>query len=160
MGPNHCINSERETIAVGALAYFIIQRASANATVVSRQVMHTFADQMNKNMKYEPDIEAEITFLSTEKGGKTRPVLSGYRPNHLIKQDYLTSGEHTYIDVQEVLPGQTAKAYIKFITPEAYPHTLWVGKIINVQEASHIVGFAKVLKIYNKLLETSSEQQH
>jgi translation elongation factor EF-Tu-like GTPase len=112
------------------------------------------------NMKYEPDIEAEITFLSTEQGGKTRPASSGYRPNHLIKQHYLTSGEHTYINVQEVLPGQTARVYIKFITPEAYPNILWVGKIINVQEASRIVGYAKVLKIFNKLLETSSEQPH
>ena len=35
---NHSVNSERETRAVGALTYFIIQRAYANASVVSRQV--------------------------------------------------------------------------------------------------------------------------
>ncbi len=111
-------------------------------------------------MKYKPDIEAEITFLSTEQGGKTRSVLTGYRPNHLIKPDYLTSGEHTYIDVQEVQPGQTARAYIKFIAPEEYPHILYVGKVINVQEGSHLVGHAKVLKIFNKTLEINSEQSH
>jgi len=111
-------------------------------------------------MRYKPDIEAEITFLSTEQGGKTRSVLSGYRPIHLIKPDYLTSGEHTYIDVQEVAPGQIARAYIKFLAPEEYPDTLWVGRVINVQEGNHLVGYAKVLKIFNKLLENKSEQLH
>jgi len=104
-------------------------------------------------MNYQPDIEAEISFLSTNKGGRTQPVLSGYRPNHLIKENYLTSGEHNYIDKVEVQPGEKSRAYIKFIAPEEYPYTLRVGTIINVQEGNRLIGYAKVLKIFNKILE-------
>ena len=48
--PNQCINSERGTRAVGALTYSIIQRASANVSVVSRQVVHTLDVVGKKNV--------------------------------------------------------------------------------------------------------------
>lgn len=68
-------------------------------------------------MNRKPDVEAEVTFLSTEEGGRKTPIVSGYRPNHLIKPDYLTSGQHEYLDVNQVFPGQTVCANIWFITP-------------------------------------------
>jgi translation elongation factor EF-Tu-like GTPase len=108
---------------------------------------------MTTSKARQPDIEAEVTFLSTEKGGRSKAAFSGYRPNHAVKDDYLTSGEHTYLDCNEVLPGCTARALIKFITPEAYPHSLWVGRIITVQEGGRIVGHAKITKVLNPLLE-------
>ena len=44
---------------------------------------------------YAPDIEAVITFLRTEDGGKTRPVYSGYRPQFYYDgEDW--DAEHTY----------------------------------------------------------------
>lgn len=42
---------------------------------------------------------------------------------------------------------------ITFITPEAYQNCLWEGKIINIHEGSKIVGYAKVIKIYNDTLK-------
>lgn len=106
--------------------------------------------------KEEPDIEAIVTFLSTEDGGRIGPAYSGYRPSHLVIDDYLTSGEHEYLDKDEVLPGESAKTNIWFITPEVYPHSMWIGKEIKVQEGGHIVGHAKVTRIFNKLLEKCS----
>lgn len=98
------------------------------------------------------DVEVLFTFLKTEEGGRKYPCCSGYRPDHLIKDDYLTTGVHQYKDKIKVLPGESAIGTITFITPEAYPHCLWEGKIINIQEGSRIVGLAKVTKIYNDLL--------
>jgi translation elongation factor EF-Tu-like GTPase len=98
------------------------------------------------------DIEAIITFLGTNEGGRTHFCVSGYRPDHLIKDDYLTTGVHQYKDKIKVLPGESAIGTITFITPEAYPHCLWEGKTMNIQEGSRIVGHAKVTKIYNDLL--------
>lgn len=91
-------------------------------------------------MNKQPDIEAEVTFLRTEEGGRSRPVITGYRPNHLVRDDYLTSGTHEYINAEVVNPGETAHTRITFITPEVYPHCLWVGRVINVQEGGHLVG--------------------
>jgi elongation factor Tu len=100
-----------------------------------------------------PDVEAEITFLPTAEGGRTTPALSGYRPNHKIKTDYLTSGVHYYYDREEVAPGETALGTITFITPEAYPHSLRVGQEIEIQEGARVYGRAKITKIFNPLLE-------
>ena len=85
-----------------------------------------------------PDIEAVITFLKTEEGGRNSPYSSGYRPAHLVKDDYLTTGTHNYFGKDEVLPGETVTGTITFITPEAYPHCLWKGKVINIQEGSYV----------------------
>ena len=103
-----------------------------------------------------PDIEAEITFLSTEEGGRKVPALSGYRPAHRVSDDYLTTGVHTYSGCDAVLPGQTALGSITFITPEAYSHCLWIGREIDMQEGSRVVGRVKITKIMNPLLQKRS----
>ena len=102
-----------------------------------------------------PDIEALVTFLPTAAGGKIRSVLSGYRPNHLVKDGLLTSGHHEYLDRETVPPGESATAHIWFLAPERYPATMWVGKVISVQEGTRVVGQAVVTKVFNSLLVRS-----
>jgi elongation factor Tu len=99
-----------------------------------------------------PDVEAQVYFLATSEGGRSSGAISGYRPGHAVREDYITTGVHDYLDVTEARPGETVRATITFITPEAYPATLWVGKVVPVQEGSHIVGHATVTKIFNDLL--------
>ena len=96
-----------------------------------------------------PDVEAIVTFLSTGEGGRAKPTFSGYRPVHGILPNYLTSGEHQYIDRTTVFPGESARTHITFITPEAYPHSLWPGKVITVQEGSRIIGQAEIVDVIN-----------
>lgn len=98
------------------------------------------------------DCKAMISALETEKGGRKKPFFNGYRPNHLIKPDYLTSGTHAYIDQDSIQPGSCAEGYIDFVTPEFYPESLWVGRKIRVQEGNRLVGIARILEVYNKLL--------
>jgi len=81
--------------------------------------------------------------------------VNGYRPAHLVKDDYLTSGVHRYYDLDEVPPGGVAKGTITFLTPEAYPSCLWVGKRINIQEGAEIVGYATISKIFNPVLDSN-----
>lgn len=100
---------------------------------------------LNRN----PDVKVCFEFNGT----REYPVWSGYRPTHLVKDNYLTSGVHHYFDTEAVEPDGTAQGTITFITPEAYPHCLWVGKRINIQEGARVIGTAVVLEIYNSLLE-------
>src|SRR5690242_14723577 len=102
-----------------------------------------------------PDVEATIRLLSTAEGGRKTPVVPGYRPNHLVREDYLTTGIHDYLDADSVQPGATATATITFVTPEVYPASLWIGKVINVQEGGHIVGYATITKIFNEVLRAA-----
>jgi len=64
-----------------------------------------------------PDVEAEIALLSVEEGGRQTPAFSGYRPQHKVRDDYLTTGVHHYIGCDQVFPGQTVHGTIGFIKP-------------------------------------------
>ena len=96
----------------------------------------------------EPDVEVAFEFIGTRKA----PVADGYRSMHLVTGNYLTTGVHHYYHAQTIPPNGTAKGTITFISPEAYPHCLWVGKKINIQEGAKIVGYATILKVLNSNL--------
>lgn len=102
-----------------------------------------------------PDVEVIFEFNSTRK----HPATDGYRPAHLVTDKYLTTGIHHYYGVESVPPNGTAQGTITFLSPESYPHCLWIGKRISIQEGSHIVGYATIVKIYNSLLEEDGERQ-
>lgn len=94
----------------------------------------------------EPNIEVIFTC------DRSTPFFDGYRPDHLIKDDYLTTGTHKYYDKDSVKIGESVLGSITFITPEEYPNCLWEGKKISIQEGSKVVGYAVVVKILNELL--------
>ena len=95
-----------------------------------------------------PDVEVAFYFNGTRRCA----VRDGYRPAHRIREDYLTTGVHRYFDTDEVAPDGTARGTITFITPEAYPASVWVGKILDIQEGGRVVGTATVEKILNPVL--------
>ena len=101
-----------------------------------------------------PDVEVLFEFNGTRK----KSALDGYRPAHLITDDYLTTGIHHYYGVESVLPNGTAHGTITFLSPEAYPHCLWIGKRINIQEGARIVGYATITSIFNQLLELDTKK--
>lgn len=92
------------------------------------------------------DIKAQITVTNKDK------CFSGYRPAHLIN-NYLTTGIHTYIGTDCLRKGESTEGYIKFISPEYYPHTMKVGDKIVFQEGANVVGYIEILEILNDLLK-------
>lgn len=99
-------------------------------------------------MNKDPDVEVIFEFNRT----RINPAVDGYRPAHLITENYLTTGVHHYYQMDEVLPNGVAKGTITFLSPEAYPYCLWVGKRINIQEGARVVGHATITKIFNPIL--------
>ncbi|MFQ9554786.1 MAG: hypothetical protein ACLR1P_02040 [Oscillospiraceae bacterium] len=57
-----------------------------------------------------------------------------------------------------VPPGASARGTITFLSPEAYPHCLWVGKRIPMQEGAHVVGYAVITRIDNPLLQAEKPE--
>ena len=104
---------------------------------------------MEHTIDRAPDAEVTFRFNGTRRG----PVADGYRPAHRIREDYLTTGVHCYFDAEEVAPDGEARGTITFITPEAYPQTLWVGKVLDIQEGERVVGTATVERVLNPVLE-------
>lgn len=111
---------------------------------------------MNKKF----DFEGIFTLTAKAFDSSDRIVYSGYRPQHQINDDYQTSGDHEYPFVAQVKTGESATAFVKFITSEYYPHCIYENQVINVCEGSHKVGELTVLKILNPILmQRSSNKQ-
>ena len=100
-----------------------------------------------------PDVEVIFEF----NGVRKHPAFDGYRPAHLVVDDYLTTGIHHYYGVESVPTDGTATGTITFISPEAYPHCVWIGKKISIQEGMRVVGFATITDIYNPLLRLEKQ---
>ena len=103
-------------------------------------------------MNRPPDVEAILTLLPTSEGGREHPAFSGYRPNHLVRQDYLTSGTITCLDSELIAPGESGRVQITYITPEVYPHCMWEGRVVRVQEGGRLIGHARITAVLNSQL--------
>jgi len=99
--------------------------------------------------------KANITLISTEDGGRTTLVLSGYRPAVCFDgyPGYLTSGSQTYIDKEKVLPGDSAVAGFHIASFEYFKKRLSVGRTFTFQEGGIITGSGVITEIINKDLE-------
>ena len=99
-------------------------------------------------MHKSPDIEVEFTFLGVRK----HPTANGYRPHHQVLEGLLATGTHHYYEAETAPLLGTIKGTITFLAPAEYPHSLYIGKTITIQEGARVVGHAKILKILNPLL--------
>jgi elongation factor Tu len=106
-------------------------------------------------MKLAQDIEVELHFLPTDRGGNSNPVRSGYRPQFFYRgQDW--DAEHTYIDRDEVLPGESVRAYLTFMSPQLHVGHVAEGMPFLVREGHRTVAYGRVLRILDLL--ASAEQ--
>ena len=106
--------------------------------------------------EYQPDIEAEITLTATEEGGRTSPARSGYRPQFYY-DGHDWDAVQTYEGVEWVDPGQTARAYLSFASPECQVGKLYPGKAFLLREGTRVVGRGRVIKILG--LEESAKRK-
>lgn len=108
------------------------------------------------NPDYPPDIEAKITFLKTEEGGRSSPAFSGYRPQFYYNgMNY--AAHHHYPNVSEVNPGQTVTTLLWFGAPQFHFEKIYVGMEFEIREGVKVVGNGIVTKILN--LEKSAKQE-
>ena len=95
-----------------------------------------------------PHIEAVMTFLSTEEGGRKMPVFSGYRPQfHYQGDDW--DAIHTYINVEQVNPGDTVTAQLRFVRPQFHVVRIAVGMEFLIREGNRTVATGRVTKIFD-----------
>ena len=100
----------------------------------------------SKTYAFPPDIEAEITFVPTDQGGRSKPAFSGYRPQfYYDRHDW--DADQEYPDVESVLPGQTARALLRFLSPEAHVGRVQLGMEFEVREGTRLVARGRVTKI-------------
>lgn len=99
-----------------------------------------------------PDIEADITYLSTEAGGKKNSVHSGYRPSHDFGiEGTFNDGHHEYA-VESIAPGGTARAEIWLLAPERQVGRFSPGFRFTVHEGAHLVAHGVIVNVINTAL--------
>lgn len=98
-------------------------------------------------MDLKADVVAQFEFIGFRKNN----IYEGYRPSHLILDNCLTTGKHNYYNIKGNDNGKI-KGTITFISPEDYPYSLWIGKIIKMYEGKSLVGFATIIEILNPIL--------
>lgn len=97
-------------------------------------------------MNLKPDVEAVFLFLNNRK------VYDGFRPAHLVKENYLTTGLHNYYNLENS-KGEELIGTITFISPEEYPACLWIGKKIKMFDGAKLIGYATITQIFNTILQ-------
>ena len=103
------------------------------------------------------DFIAELIFLSTEEGGRKTPVFSGYRPQVKFElMEVQTSGEQTFLNKEEVNPGDSVIAGIRLLGIEYFNNFLEEGMLFDFREGSRIIGTGKVTNILNQKLKNAS----
>jgi hypothetical protein len=86
----------------------------------------------------EPDVEAEVRFLTVAEGGRASPVYSGYRGQlHYDEHDW--DALYAYPDRDMVHPGDTAIARMWLLSPDAHCGKLFAGKSFEVREGQKVV---------------------
>jgi elongation factor Tu len=97
---------------------------------------------------HKPDVEAQITFLRTEEGGRQCVALSGYRPQ------FFYDGEHhdavqEFMDKERVYPGDTVTVRLHFLHPELLYTRVHVGDSFKILEGARIVAHGEITRILN-----------
>jgi translation elongation factor EF-Tu-like GTPase len=100
------------------------------------------------------DVEAIVTFLPTEHGGRHGPAFNDYRPQfYYAGHDW--DAPHEYPDVEQVNPGETVRAYLAFLSPLEHVGRIKQGMAFLIREDQKIVGYASISQVLD--LEKSAE---
>jgi len=107
--------------------------------------------------KYPPgsDVLADLSFLATDVGGKTRSMTSGYKPQYFYN-NYDWDVSIDFIGVSVVKPGENVQAYLNFLSPDHHFGKLRVGDHFLLREGKTTVGYGHILEILN--LEESAKR--
>lgn len=99
-----------------------------------------------------PDLLVRFTLTALTHEGTLKQVRTGYRPVYKIRADYWSSAHHEFAEGGCVVTGGQCLAEVWMVTPEAYPHTLWIGRVLDVAEGSRVIGQSEIMRVLNPLL--------
>ena len=93
-----------------------------------------------------PELEAEIYYLTSEDGGRKTAVCSGYRGQfHYDGRDWDAPQE--FIDKEICDLGESVRVYLQTIHPEFHVGKFFIGKEFEIREGARTVGKGRVMKI-------------
>ena len=103
------------------------------------------------------DFIAILKYRTTEEGGRSTSVKSGYRPT--IKFPFSTmqtSGMQNFINKDYVMPGETIEAEIRILSVDFLKYQLYENLEFDFREGNRIIGTGKIIKVINPILISAS----
>ena len=81
--------------------------------------------------------------LPTEEG---RPLLSQDRPQFYY-DGHDWDAVHYYPDVESVHPGESARAYLAFLSPAEHVGRLRPGRVFLLRQGNRVIGYGSVVRL-------------
>ena len=102
-----------------------------------------------------PDIEADISFIPTNEGGRATPAWQGYRVDHDFGiKGRINVAQHEFIGCDSAEPGQKVRSRLWFMVPEQQKNRLHPGFKFTVCEGGRIVAYGIVTRVINQELRS------
>jgi translation elongation factor EF-Tu-like GTPase len=95
---------------------------------------------------YPKDVEVEIALLPTEHGGRHSPLSSLSRPQFYY-DGHDWDARYTWIDVEQVNPGEVGRAFLAFLSPDAHVGRIQPGKAFLLREGNRVIGYGSVKQV-------------
>ena len=92
------------------------------------------------------NVEALVTFLPTEYGGKVDATRTGYRGQfHYGGSDW--DAAYVFPDVDEIEPGQTARVLLAFMSPQVHVGHVRAGMPFVLREGQKVVAYGSITSV-------------
>jgi translation elongation factor EF-Tu-like GTPase len=91
-------------------------------------------------------IEAELTLLPTENGGRKGYAASGYRAQFSYA-GVDSDAAFYFIGKDRLQPGETTKAQVIFGSPDLHDGQVFPGMVFLAREGNRVIGYGRVLRI-------------
>lgn len=93
-----------------------------------------------------PELEADIYYLTTSEGGRQTPVATSYRGQfHYDNHDW--DAMQQFLDKEWCELGETVKVLLQTASPDFHCGKFFVGKEFEIREGSKVVGRGKISKV-------------
>ena len=103
-----------------------------------------------KHSKITYSIVALLTLLPTEKGGRQKPVYTGYKPSFAFNTIMQFSGEIELLKKEELSPGDFAEVRIRMMPSSHIRQSLKEGDTFSILEGNKIVGTGIIREVKKK----------
>ncbi|WP_207621528.1 hypothetical protein [Flavobacterium sp. AJR] len=101
---------------------------------------------INKYELREPQLEAEIYYLTEQEGGRKTAVNNGYRGQFYYNgKDW--DAPQQFIDKETCNLGETVKVYLQTLSTDFHIGQFFVGQEFETREGAKIVGKGKITRI-------------
>jgi hypothetical protein len=105
----------------------------------------------------EPDLEVELSLLSTDEGGRKHPLWQGCRlPHDFGLLDEMNDGTYEFTG-EPPDPGNSQRAYVWLLAPERNQGRIYDGFEYRIWDG-HFIGHGKVIRAINPILRVDAEQ--